>query len=202
MGAVSVKAEALMQRLAGLARPSALAAAREAAMARLTGMGLPSKRDEYWQYTDPAALNATVASPAALAVDDEAALFGALDAVRLVFVDGVFDAAASDDLALAGVTISRLANPPDGHWAETAYGALEALGQSPIARPWAALNTAYATDGLLIHVTGQAKKPLLMHGLLHTRSPRQHLRKLPTILTISAKSLASTISALVVILAA
>ena len=160
MGAVSVKAEALMQRLAGLARPSGLAAPREAAMARLAGMGLPSKRDEYWQYTDPAALNATVALPAALAVDDDAALFGALDAVRLVFVDGVFDAAASDDLALAGVSISRLANAPDGHWAETAYGALEALGQSPIARPWAALNTAYATDGLLIHVTGKAKKPI------------------------------------------
>ena len=66
MGAVSVKAEALMQRLAGLARPSGLAAPRKAAMARLAGMGLPSKRDEYWQYTDPAALNATLAAGNAL----------------------------------------------------------------------------------------------------------------------------------------
>jgi Fe-S cluster assembly protein SufD len=160
MGAVSVKAEALMQRLAGLARPSALAAAREAAMARLSGMGLPSKRDEYWHYTDPAALNAAAAKPATLAADADAALFGGLDAVKLVFVDGVFDAAASDDLALAGVNICRLANAPDGHWAKDAYGALEALGQSPIARPWAALNSAYASDGLLIHVMGKAAKPI------------------------------------------
>jgi len=183
MGAVSVKAEALMQRLAGLAHPSGLRAARAAAMARLAGLGLPSKRDEYWQYTDPAALNATVAVPAALAVDDDAALFGGLDAVRLVFVDGVFDAAASDDLALTGVSISRLANAPDGHWAETAYGTLEALGQSPIARPWAAMNTAYATDGLLIHVTGQAKKPLSITYLRRDQSADailHHVIKLET----------------------
>jgi len=47
-----------------------------------------------------------------------------------------------------------------------------------------------------------AKKPLLMHGLLHTRSPRQHLRKLLIISTTSARLLASTISALAVISAA
>jgi len=128
MGAVSVKAEALVQRLAGLARPSGLAAAREVAMARLTGMGLPSKRDEYWHYTDPAALNAADAKPAVLAADDDAALFGGLDAVKLVFVDGVFDAGASDDLALTGVSITRVAHALDTHWAQPSYGTLEALG--------------------------------------------------------------------------
>jgi Fe-S cluster assembly protein SufD len=121
-------------------------------------MGLPTKRDEYWHYTDPAAFNAAQAKPAALG-DTAAVLFAGLDAVKLVFVDGVFDAAASDDLTLSGVSLSRLASAPAGHWAQT-YGALEAAGQSPIARPWAAFNTAFASDGLLIHVTDKAAKPV------------------------------------------
>ncbi len=159
MGAVSVKAEALVQRVAGLARPTGFATARDAAMARLSAMGLPSKRDEYWHYTDPAMLNAAAVKAAALETQD-APLFAALNAVKLVFVDGVFDTAASDDMALAGVSLTRLAFAPAGHWAETAYGALETQGQSPIGRPWAALNTAFASDGLLIHVTGKAAKPI------------------------------------------
>ena len=159
MGAVSVKAEALAQRLGGGTPPTGMAVARDAALARLSAMGLPGKRDEYWHYTNPSAFNAAKAMPAAVG-DNGAALFAGLDAVKLVFVDGVFDAASSDDLTLAGVSLSRLATAPEGHWAQASYGALEAAGQSPIARPWAALNTAYASDGLLIHVTGKAAKPL------------------------------------------
>ena len=159
MGAVSVKPEALATRLGGLSLPTGMTPAREAALARLSAMGLPGKRDEYWHYTNPSAFNAAKAMPAAVG-DNGAALFAGLDAVKLVFVDGVFDAASSDDLTLAGVSLSRLATAPAGHWAQASYGALEAAGQSPIARPWAALNTAYASDGLLIHVTGKAAKPL------------------------------------------
>jgi len=159
MGAVSVKPEALATRLGGLSLPAGMTPARETALARLSAMGLPGKRDEYWHYTNPSAFNAAKAMPAAVG-DNGSALFAGLDAVKLVFVDGVFDAASSDDLTLAGVILSRLATAPAGHWAQTSYGILEAAGQSPIARPWAALNTAYASDGLLIHVTGKAAKPL------------------------------------------
>ncbi|MEI6801102.1 MAG: Fe-S cluster assembly protein SufD, partial [Pseudomonadota bacterium] len=89
MGAVSVKAEALATRLAGLGLPAGMTAARETALARLSAMGLPGKRDEYWHYTDPAAFNAAQAKPAELS-DTAAVLFAGLDAVKLVFVDGVF----------------------------------------------------------------------------------------------------------------
>jgi Fe-S cluster assembly protein SufD len=77
-------------------------------------------------------------------------------------VDGVFDAAASDDLTLAGVEIERLerAGGADIHWARDLYGVLEARGQVPVQRPLAALNSAFATDGLLIRVTGKAAKPV------------------------------------------
>lgn len=139
------------------------AAARADALVRLASMGLPVRRDEYWRYTDPAALNAAAAIDAA-AFDprDEAPLFGGRDSITVTFVDGVFDPAQSGDLVEAGVEIVRLAEADraDLHWARDLYGVLEARGQVPVARPFAALNTAAATDGLLIRVTGKVRRPV------------------------------------------
>ncbi|WP_298358065.1 Fe-S cluster assembly protein SufD [uncultured Litoreibacter sp.] len=136
--------------------------ARQSALARLRGMGLPSKRDEYWKYTDPATLVSAEPTPAALFESGEAQLFDDVDRLKLVFVDGVFDADASDDLSLENVEISRLADTAsaDIHWAKGLYGALELNGQSPVQRPLAALNTAMATDGVLVRVTGKVSKPI------------------------------------------
>ncbi len=139
--------------------------AREGAVARLTGMGLPTRRDEYWRYTDPASLTAPAPMPAKVFVtDDERPAFDGIDQVRLVFVDGVFDVAASDDPAMAGVEIERLAKAADAdiHWAREVYGVLEARGQLPVMRPLAALNTAFATDGVLIRATARAAKPVAL----------------------------------------
>ena len=139
------------------------APARAAAKARLFAMGLPDKRDEYWRYTDPAPLTQTPA-PLAAAFDasDEPPLFDKLDRLKIVFVDGVFDAAASDDLALAGVEIDLISKTGmlDIHWARDSYGRLEERGQSPVPRPLAALNTAFATEGVLIRVSARAAKPI------------------------------------------
>ena len=161
MGLIAPKAEALAARLATLTRPATLAAARDKAADRLTAMGLPHRRDEYWRYTDPAALVAPAPRKAAVFdASDEAPVFGAIDRLKITFVDGVFAPQLSDDLTLTGVEITRLADAPAGHWAEGAYGVLEALGQSPVERPLAAMNTAFASDGILIRVTGQAAKPI------------------------------------------
>ncbi|MBC2835533.1 Fe-S cluster assembly protein SufD [Paragemmobacter straminiformis] len=165
MALAVAKQDALAARIAGLSFVAGgwLGAARGAALERLGAMGLPGKRDEYWRYTDPASLKATVAPKASLfAADDEPPVFDGIDRVKLVFVDGVFDAAQSDDLALAGVEIERLADAGarDIHWAAGLYAVLEARGQVPVQRPLAALNSAFATDGLLIRVTGKAAKPV------------------------------------------
>ena len=160
------KLDALAARLAAMTPPEGggcLAPARAAALSRLEATGLPGRRDEYWKYTRPDSLNAPEATEAALFdTGGEPPVFGAIDRVKLVFVDGVFDAAASDDPALAGVTIERLADVArrDIHWAKDAYGVLEARGQSPVSRPLAALNTAFAADGVVIHATGKAAKPV------------------------------------------
>ncbi|APE43384.1 Fe-S cluster assembly protein SufD [Sulfitobacter alexandrii] len=136
-------------------------AAREDALSRVRDMGLPVRRDEYWKYTRPDTLTQPEPETAAVFENDEAPLFDTLDRLKIVFVDGVFDADASDDLQLEGIEIERLAEADtDLHWARDLYGVLEKNGQSPVARPLAALNTASATDGVLIHVPGKPSKPV------------------------------------------
>lgn len=160
------KQEAAAARLVGLTRlPGAawLDTAQRDAQARLATMGLPGRRDEYWKYTDPTTLISAAPTPAtAFDTSDEAPIFSALDRVTLVFVDGVFDAGASDEPALAGVEIERLqtAAAVDIHWAKDLYGVLEARGQKPVERALATLNTAYAQDGVIIRTTGRVAKPV------------------------------------------
>jgi len=165
MALPQMKADLTATRLDGLTLPASNGwgnAARESALARVREMGLPTRRDEYWKYTDPTSLTSADAPEAALFHNDEGALFDAVDRVKIVFVDGVFDEAASDDLSAEGVTIERLAVAMDAdiHWAKDLYGVLEANGQSPVERPLAALNTALAQDGVIIHATGVASKPI------------------------------------------
>jgi len=164
--AAQAKHDALEARLGALTMPEGggwITAAREAALTRLRETGLPHKRDEYWKFTDPATLVQPEPVPAALFdAGSEAPVFGEIDRVRLVFVDGVFDPAQSDDPSLGGVEIERLADAAqkDLHWARDLYGTLEARGQSPVRRPLATLNTAFATDGVLIRATGRAERPV------------------------------------------
>lgn len=165
MALPKIKQDALDARLAVTTVPAGASWAQKAraeAMARVTEMGLPHRRDEYWRYTDPAALVAAEVAPAALFADDTAPMFNDVDRVKIVFVDGVFDAAASDDLALDGITIERLADVQgvEDHWAGALYGVLETNGQNPVARPLAALNTASATDGVVIRVSAKVEKPV------------------------------------------
>ena len=163
----AAKAQATAERLSGVTLPSGGAAwmvrAREAALERVRALGIPDRRDEYWKYSDPRALVAPEPAPAALfEITDESEVFGSIDRLRLVFVDGVFDPAQSDDPEAEGLEITRLAQAAEAdiHWASDYYGALEARGQNPVPRSLAALNTATATEGVLIRATGRCEKPV------------------------------------------
>ena len=186
MALPQMKADALSARLADLTQAKAgwLGAAQAAATARLALMGLPHKRDEYWRYTDPASLVVATAPPAAaFDMGDEPPVFDAIDRLKIVFVDGIFDPTQSDDLVMAGVEIIRLADVghKDIHWARDLYGVLEARGQSPVERPLAVLNTAFASDGILIRVTGQAARPVSIiyhHNSMHSDAILHHCIKI------------------------
>lgn len=171
--ALRAKQDTTEARLAGRALPAGGAwaqAARQDALARLRAATLPGRRDEYWKYTDPALLVADTAPTADLVgQDEEKRAFCDIDRISIVFVDGVFDAAASDPLDVAGIEIDWLADAAarDIHWVKDLYGKLEAAGQTPVARTLATLNTAFAETGLVLRVTAKVSRPI---SLVYLRS--------------------------------
>lgn len=137
-------------------------AARQDALSRFRQSGLPGPRDEYWRFTRPDAFNAQTPANAELFEAHEVPVFDGIDRLKIVFRDGVFDQEASDDFRQEALEIERLSDAmaTDIHWAKDAYGVLETRGQSPVARPFAALNTAFATDGVVIRATGRVTRPI------------------------------------------
>ena len=133
---------------------------RRSACARVREMGLPSRRDEYWRFTRPDAFITTETSPARRLEADEMPVFGGVDPLKIVFVDGKLDLQASDALAGEGLEIETLeeAGAHDIHWVKDLFGVLETRAQTPVERPFAALNTATATEGVVIRVTGKAER--------------------------------------------
>ena len=165
MGLPARRQEDTEARIAHLEVPDGAAWAtemRKQAVSRYLAMGLPGRRDEYWRFTRPDDLNTSQAPHAAVVDLKEAPAFGEVDRLRIVFRDGVFDAEASDDLSCEGLEIERLqsAASHDIHWLKDVYGVLEARGQKPVARPFAALNTAFATDGIVIRATDRVSRPV------------------------------------------
>ena len=171
MALPEAKRDATEDRLAAMARPASGAAwaeaARDAALARFRTMGLPGRRDEYWRFTQPDTLNAPDAPKAALLEADDVPAFTNLDRICLVFRDGVFDPDASDPLEGEGLEIELFSDAVqrDIHWARDVYGQLEETAQTPVHRPFAALNTAFATDGVVLRATGKATKPVHLRYL-------------------------------------
>lgn len=91
-------------QLSAAARPTSGAwakKARDEAAVRLGDMGLPGRRDEYWKWTRPDGLiSANAPHAAVFDYGSEGLVFDEIDRLKIVFVDGVFDADASDDLSM------------------------------------------------------------------------------------------------------
>lgn len=153
------KREATDSFLATLELPQGgwVQAACNAARDRMAAMGLPHGRDEYWKFTRPEKL---LAPAGKLENDGAVSAFAETERLKLVFVGGVFDASQSDDPSEAGIELLSAVSGLDIHWAQSLYGALETNGQNPVDRPLAALNTAVATEGVLIRVPGKAARPV------------------------------------------
>jgi len=170
MGLPETKQTETEARVNALTMPGGAAWAVEArneALARVQAKGMPGRRDEYWKFTKPARLVSVDPIPAALFDAQEVPMFDGIDRIKVVFVDGVFDAEASDDLAAENLEIGRLADATqaDIHWVKDLYGMLETRGQDPVDRPLAALNTAFATDGVVLRATGPVARPVSIEYL-------------------------------------
>ncbi|CUH39599.1 FeS cluster assembly protein SufD [Jannaschia seosinensis] len=154
------KKAALEERLDGLTLPEGggwLAAARRDARDRLDAVGLPGRRDEYWRFTNPAPLVAR--DPEVSDVSQSPDPFDGYESVVITIEDGVV---TLPDTLPENLQIGTLreAGEADIHWAKDIYGTLEAMGSRPVLRPLATLNSAYATDGVVIRATGPVAKPV------------------------------------------
>ncbi len=135
-------------------------ALRRKAVGQLGDMRFPTRRDEDWKYTSVSAItNEPWALGRAVPVKAEdlsRAFFDGLDALRIVFVNGVWQPELStsfDDLpeGLSIAPMSRLLErEPDGWAAQT----LEA--QAAHDHVFAVLNAALAHDGLVVQVAPNA----------------------------------------------
>lgn len=145
--------------------PTWLAGFRSRAQRELAAAQFPERKSETWKYTSLHALAVSGALDTTAHVSRDIVPVTAvptLDAWRLVFVNGRFDAGQSHLPADAGIVISSLVGLPDSEQA----AARELLALTCDSRlPFAAANSAAFADGALIRVCGEIARPL--HVILH-----------------------------------
>ena len=136
--------------------------ARKNAYDRLLRTGFPTSRDEYWKYTNPVTLTKKIVDKSSIMDDQAADIFVIANPVRIVFVNGVFAPEKSDKCDTPEIVIEQLSDVKqlDFHWAKDIYGRYESLSQDPVPRPLAAYNTAFAIDGIVIHVKDCIERPI------------------------------------------
>jgi Fe-S cluster assembly protein SufD len=139
-------------------QPSWLFPLRKAGMARFAELGFPTLQQEDWRFTNVAPIAKLPFNPVFEADRDGLTresiaqlLFGGLDAIRLVFVNGHYcEELSSPAVRQPGITVKNLA---------AALKTDSALLEQHLARhatgednSFAALNTAFFQDGAFVHV--------------------------------------------------
>ncbi len=174
--------EAVAARLPGGA---AVREERRRAIGAFAGLGLPHRRVEEWKYTDLRSLLKEAfapvvgQAPAPAEADLNAALgpLAALDAHRIVVSDGAYVAALSGGSLPQGLAVRALG--------EALVESPDKIGENLVRMVRSddaieALNTAFATDGVVVRVAddAQLEKPILLvfartsadKGLVTTRN--------------------------------
>jgi Fe-S cluster assembly protein SufD len=137
--------------------PAWLAALRAKGADRFAEVGFPTTRQEAWRFTDVSRIADTTFVPAPQATVTPGAIapytFGVAEGIRLVFVNGRYDAGLSQLPALpVGVTVlplsTALATPEHAARIEKHFGTVAAVDENP----FVALNTAYATEGAYVSI--------------------------------------------------
>jgi Fe-S cluster assembly protein SufD len=144
----------------------AIAEARKAAIGAFAALGLPHRRIEEWKYTDLRVALKEALPPAvggageatAQEIDGALETLAALDAHRIVFVDGVHAPALSAVAGAKGLEITPLA----ATLAKSGDGLIRE--GAPSQEAVIALNTAFMTDGAIVRIAKgiELAKPLLL----------------------------------------
>lgn len=136
-------------------RPSPWKAQRQAGRNRFRELPLPTTRTEDWRFTNVAPLLKDTYTLGGAGSLDESALPPLCDpaAIRLTFVNGVFNAPLSQLTAQSGVTFGSLAQP--GAAAETLARYLTHIADDNT-QAFTALNAALFQDGAFVLVDAKA----------------------------------------------
>ncbi len=141
-----------------------LKARRSSALERASALSVPTTRDEDWRFTDLSMLYRLKLKPAVAGGKVDPAILKTLmfpeASTRLVFVDGHFDAAASNVAQEKNVRVGSLRQAlRDDSW-QSAHGAIEshlATVASVEDDVFAAANTAFLQDAAIVHVSAGAQ---------------------------------------------
>lgn len=172
---VTAGLNAFQQRALALAADQCVAAESVPLLATLRANGAqeferatwPGRKTEHWKYTSVHALQScdalAWAEHATVSGDFVAASLIPMHATRLVFVDGIFNAAASD-LMPDGVSLFSQADEQAAQVIASSLGSVAGSVAASRRNLFAALNSAWTDEGLLVHVARNAvlEKPLYL----------------------------------------
>jgi len=150
---------------------------RQEALSLFKKVGLPSRRDEDWKYTDASRL-ADLLEIGEVSADINSQDLGMvdLDAYRMVFANGVFDATQSnlpDEVSI--LSLAGLEASVSNEDSETLAKLFQVSGDEPLFNGLMALNAAVASDGAAICLADNSvlDKPLY---ILHISNQNNVIR--------------------------
>lgn len=148
------------------------ASIREQGLSTFSEMPFPTRKTEDWKYTSLRALtqanyNQAPTQFGVAEIENVQALYDVADlnAIRLVFVNGVLSAELSDDVQYAGLSLVRFSEANEAQ--QNIINARLAKTCVTDRNLFAALNNGFANEGLLIHVekNQRIEKPIQVVNL-------------------------------------
>jgi len=172
---------------------------RLGALERFNALGIPTTKHEDWKYTSLRALeraNVVLAAPPAAEVsqrDIEPFLYPGLESSRLVFINGSFSPDLSTMRTLpVGVTVKTFADA----WGSSEEELLRSrlTGYTDFRDDaFAALNTAFIEDGVVVHIAKNARLDQPIHVLSVTTTPDQAIVLNPRHLIVAEEGAHATV---------
>ncbi len=157
---VTIYGEAFNKSIAVSNQPEWLKTLRTEAFAHFTAKGFPTTRDEAWKYTDVRELSDAqflISAESAAPAGEQLALSGNY---RVVFVDGVFDTKQTSlDGLPEGVRVLSFADALEDEAFRTHFSKCVEFDFNS----FTALNTAFAENGVFVHVPKNAKIETPVH---------------------------------------
>ena len=164
-----------------------LAPYREQSLARVNAGQWPDLRQEHWNHSPIKRLHSALSNPTdAATLSDLSDAIPELDAMRLVFVNGQFDAAASDFAPENGLTLVAFSDANDEQQKQimTHLGSCLNYADKRERHIMADFNGALLSDGLFVHVGKNVQVSRPIEVVYRTTAQHNSLNNAPRLLVV------------------